>query len=44
LQANELESLENIRENMVAEMRAKGVDEKYFAEMLTLNIRKILSN
>jgi hypothetical protein len=29
---------------MVDDMRTKGVDEKYFGEMLTLDIKKILSH
>mmetsp|Transcript_9391 Transcript_9391/g.10930 ORF Transcript_9391/g.10930 Transcript_9391/m.10930 type:complete len:467 (+) Transcript_9391:99-1499(+) len=34
--------LESIREKMVEEMRTKGVDEKYFGEMLTFDIDKLL--
>ena len=44
IQAYEQETLENIRGEMVADMRDKGVNEKYLAEMLTLNIKKMLSN
>ena len=29
---------------MVEDMKAKGVDEKYFGEMLTLDIKKVLSH
>lgn len=42
--AYEQETLESIRNEMVADMRNEGVNEKYFAEMLTLNIKKMLSN
>lgn len=41
--AAEREKLEGIRARMVADMRAKGVNEKYFGEVLTLDIEKILT-
>jgi predicted metal-dependent phosphotriesterase family hydrolase len=44
LQEAEREKLETIRTMMVDDMRTKGVDEKYFGEMLTLDIKKILSH
>lgn len=40
----EREKLETIRTMMVEDMKAKGVDEKYFTEMLTLDIKKVLSH
>lgn len=43
-QEAEREKLETIRTMMVEDMKAKGVDEKYFGEMLTLDIKKVLSH
>jgi len=31
-----------MREKMVADMRAKGVKDKYFGEMMSLDIGKVL--
>ena len=39
---SERNKLEAIRSNMVADMRVKGVNEKYFKEMLTLDLGKML--
>lgn len=41
--AAERDKLESIRTMMVEDMRAKGVNEKYFGEVLTLDIEKILT-
>ncbi len=38
----EKEKLEAIREKMVQDLRLQGVDERYFVEMTSLDIQKIL--
>ena len=34
--------VEAIREKMVADMKEKGVNEKYFSEMMALDVEKFL--
>jgi hypothetical protein len=41
LQAEERERLEAIREKMVNEMKAKGIDDKYFGEIASLDIDRL---
>ena len=41
-QAEERAKLEAVREKMVAEMRKIGIDERYFGEMISLDINKYL--
>lgn len=42
LQAEERAKLEGIRDKMVADMKAKGINERYYGEMLNVDINKIL--
>ncbi len=34
--------LETFREKMVADMKSKGINDKYFGEMMTIDIKKLL--
>jgi hypothetical protein len=38
----ELSKLQSMRENMVEDMKTKGVKDKYFGEMKTIDIKKLL--
>eukprot|EP00551_Chaetoceros_affinis_P019765 CAMPEP_0203741922 /NCGR_PEP_ID=MMETSP0092-20131115/55512_1 /ASSEMBLY_ACC=CAM_ASM_001090 /TAXON_ID=426623 /ORGANISM="Chaetoceros affinis, Strain CCMP159" /LENGTH=117 /DNA_ID=CAMNT_0050628871 /DNA_START=120 /DNA_END=473 /DNA_ORIENTATION=+ len=38
----ELIKLETFREKMVSDMKSKGINDKYFGEMMTIDIKKLL--
>jgi hypothetical protein len=41
-QAEEIAQLEGVRDKMVEDMRKLGIDEKYFGEMISLDINSHL--
>lgn len=41
-QNTERVKLEKFREDMIADMKAKGVNDKYFGEMKAIDVKKLL--